>query len=59
MEHMGCYYKPLNRVLSAANSFISAINPNLIKDFQYNTHLKVKSDKTDALNSPLYSAPLD
>ena len=33
MEHTGRYYEVLAHQLSAANLFVSAINPKLIKDF--------------------------
>ena len=47
MEHTGRYYEVLAHQLSAANLFVSAINPKLIKDFDNDSLRKVKSDKAD------------
>ena len=55
MEHTGRYYEPLARELSAANLFICAVNPKLIKDFGDNSLRKVKSDKADAVKIARYA----
>ena len=33
MEHTGRYYEALAHQLSAADLFVSAVNPKLVKDF--------------------------
>ena len=50
MDHTGRYYEPLAHQLSAANLFVSAINPKLIKDFDNGSLRKIKS-----LSSGLYT----
>ena len=40
MEHTGRYYEVLAHQLSAANLFVSAINPKLIKDFDNDSLLQ-------------------
>jgi len=55
MEHTGHYYEPLAHEFSAANLFVSTVNPKLIKDFGNNTLRKVKTDKADALKIARYA----
>lgn len=55
MEHTGRYYEALAHELSAANLFVSAINPKLIKDFDNDSLRKVKSDKADSLKIARYA----
>ena len=55
MEHTGRYYEVLAHQLSAANLFVSAINPKLIKDFDNDSLRKVKSDKADAVKIARYA----
>lgn len=55
MEHTGRYYEPLAHELAAANLFVSAINPKLIKDFDNDSLRKVKSDKADSVKIARYA----
>ena len=55
LEHTGRYYEVLAHQLSAANLFVSAINPKLIKDFDNDSLRKVKSDKADAVKIARYA----
>ena len=55
MEHTGRYYEALAHELSAANLFVSAINPKLIKDFDNDSLRKVKSDKADSVKISRYA----
>ena len=55
MEHTGHYYKALAHELSAANLFVSAVNPKLIKDFENDSLRKVKSDKADSVKIARYA----
>ncbi len=55
MEHTGRYYEALAHELSAANPFVSAINPKLIKDFDNDSLRKVKSDKADSVKIARYA----
>lgn len=55
MEHTGRYYEALAHELSAANFFVSAINPKLIKDFDNDSLRKVKSDKADSVKIARYA----
>ena len=55
MEHTGRYYEALAYELSAANLFVSAINPKLIKDFDNDSLRKVKSDKADSVKIARYA----
>ena len=55
MEHTGRYYEALAHELSAANLFVSAINPKLIKDFDNDSLRKVKSDKADSVKIARYA----
>ena len=55
MEHTGHYYEALAHELSAANLFVSAINPKLIKDFDNGSLRKVKSDKADSVKIARYA----
>ncbi len=51
MECTGHYYKPVARELSQAGFFVSAVNPQIIKDFkgEGNPLRKVKTDKSDSV----------
>ena len=55
MEHTGRYYEALAHELSAANLFVSAVNPKLIKDFDNDSLRKVKSDKADSVKIARYA----
>jgi len=55
MEHTGRYYESLAHELSAANLFVSAINPKLIKDFDNDSLRKIKSDKADSVKIARYA----
>ena len=55
MEHTGRYYEVLAHELSAANLFVSTVNPKLIKDFDSNSLRKVKSDKADSVKIARYA----
>lgn len=55
MEHTGRYHEALAQKLSAANLFVSSINPKLIKDFDNDSLRKVKSDKTDSIKIARYA----
>ena len=55
MEHTGRYYEALAHELSAANLFVSAVNPKLIKDFDSDSLRKVKSDKADSVKIARYA----
>ena len=55
MEHTGRYYGALAHEFSAANLFVSAINPKLIKDFDNDSLRKVKSDKADSVKISRYA----
>ena len=55
MEHTGRYYEALAHKLSAANLFVSAVNPKLIKDFDNDSLRKVKSDKADSVKIARYA----
>lgn len=55
MEHTGRHYEALAHELSAANLFVSAINPKLIKDFDNDSIRKVKSDKADSVKIARYA----
>ena len=55
MEHTGRYYEALAHELSAANLFVSTINPKLIKDFDNDSLRKVKSDKADSVKIARYT----
>lgn len=54
MEHTGRYHESLARELAAAGFFVSAVNPELIKNFGNNTLRKVKSDKADSIKIARY-----
>ena len=51
MEHTGRYYEALAHQLSAADLFVSAVNPKLVKDFN-NDSLR-KSSPTKLILSRL------
>lgn len=55
MEHTGRYYEVLAHQLSAADIFVSAVNPKLIKDFDNDSLRKVKSDKADSVKIARYA----
>ena len=55
MEHTRRYYEVLARQFSAANIFVSAVNPKLIKDFDNDSLRKVKSDKADSVKIARYA----
>ena len=48
MEHIRRYYEPVARFLYKEGIFVSAVNPELVKDHGNNSLRKVKTDKTDA-----------
>ena len=57
MECTGRYYEPLARELSQAGFFVSAVNPQIIRNFQGqdNPLRKVKSDKADSVKIARYT----
>ena len=57
MECTGRYHEPIARELVAAGLFVSAINPQLIHDYQDgdSSLCKVKSDKADSLKIARYT----
>ena len=55
MEHTGRYYEALAQQLSAADLFVSAVNPKLVKDFNNDSLRKVKSDKADSVKIARYA----
>lgn len=57
MECTGRYYEPVARELSQAGFFVSAVNPQIIHDFQGqdNPLRKVKTDKADSLKIARYT----
>ena len=57
MECTGRYHEPIARELVAAGLFVSAINPQLIHDYQDgdSSLRKVKSDKADSLKIARYT----
>jgi len=54
MEATGRYHEPVVRALRAAGTFVSVVNPKLIKDFGNNSLRKVKTDKADAVKIARY-----
>lgn len=57
MECTGRYYEPLARELSQAGFFVSAVNPQIIRNFQGqdNPLRKVKTDKADSVKIARYT----
>lgn len=57
MECTGCYYEPIARELSQAGFFVSAVNPQIIRNFQGqdNPLRKVKTDKADSIKIARYT----
>ena len=55
MEHTGRYYEALAHQLSAADLFVSAVNPKLVKDFNKDSLRKIKSDKADSVKIARYA----
>ena len=55
MEHTGRYYEALAHQLSAADLFVSAVNPKLVKDFNNDSLRKIKSDKADSVKIARYA----
>ncbi len=55
MEYTGRYYEGIAQSLSAANIFVSVVNPKLIKDFDNESLRKVKSDKADSIKIARYA----
>lgn len=57
MECTGRYYEPVARELSQAGFFVSAINPQIIRNFQGqdNPLRRVKSDKADSVKIARYT----
>lgn len=57
MECTGRYYEPVARTLSQAGFFVSAVNPQIIRNFQGqdNPLRKVKSDKADSVKIARYA----
>ena len=55
MEHTGRYYEALAHQLSAADLFVSAVNPKLVKDFNNDSLRKIKSDKADPVKIARYA----
>ncbi len=58
MEHTGRYYEALAHQLSAADLFVSAVNPKLVKDFNNDSLRKIKSDKADSVKIARYALSL-
>ena len=56
MECTGHYYEPVARELSQAGFFVSAVNPQIIRNFQGqdNPLRKVKTDKADSVKIARY-----
>lgn len=57
MECTGRYYEPVARVLSQAGFFVSAVNPQIICNFQGqdNPLRRVKTDKADSIKIARYA----
>lgn len=57
MECTGRYYEPLARELTASGFFVSAVNPQLINNYQDedNSLRRVKSDKADSVKIARYT----
>ena len=57
MECTGRYYEPVARELSQADFFVSAVNPQIIRNFQGqdNPLRKVKTDKADSVKIARYT----
>ena len=57
MECTGRYYEPIARELSQAGFFVSAVNPQIIRNFQGqdNPLRKVKTDKADSIKIARYT----
>ena len=57
MECTGHYYEPVARELSQAGFFVSAVNPQIIRNFQGqdNPLRKVKTDKADSVKIARYT----
>lgn len=57
MECTGRYYEPIARELSHAGFFVSAVNPQIIRNFQGqdNPLRKVKTDKADSVKIARYT----
>ena len=57
MECTGNYYEPVARELSQAGFFVSAVNPQIIRNFQGqdNPLRKVKTDKADSVKIARYA----
>ena len=57
MECTGHYYEPVARELSQAGLFVSAVNPQIINNFQgqNNPLRKVKTDKADSVKIARYT----
>ena len=57
MECTGRYYKPVARELSQADIFVSAVNPQIIRNFQRqdNPLRTVKTDKVDSVKIARYT----
>ena len=57
MECTGRYYEPVARELSQAGLFVSAVNPQIIRNFQGqdNPLRKVKTDKADSVKIARYT----
>lgn len=57
MECTGRYYEPVVRELSQAGFFVSAVNPQIIRNFQgqNNPLRKVKTDKADSIKIARYT----
>ena len=57
MECTGHYYEPVVRKLSQAGLFVSAVNPQIIRNFQGqdNPLRKVKTDKADSVKIARYT----
>ena len=57
MECTGHYYESIAHELTSAGLFVSAVNPQIIRNYQDedNSLRKVKSDKADSLKIALYT----
>jgi hypothetical protein len=53
MECTGAYHLPIANTLHEAGLFVSAVHAQLIHNFGNNTIRKVKTDKADAIKSPI------
>lgn len=55
MEYTGGYYEVLSNQLYNANLFVSEVNPKLIKNFDNESLLNVKSYNPDSIRITRYT----